>query len=121
MWKSRLCYIVLCAVWSISSLLIVSSECNDHKSCVECTSSTSSLSYHCQWNTDADRTLDIGWCSKRFPSNSNGINTYYFDDTCPVHYVPSSTFVSNWMTELYPVIKELTLLDLSLPGYNSHW
>ena len=101
------------SVWLWGVLVTCLDHCDQYKSCVECTSTTS-LSLPCKWKGD-ERT---GRCSIR-GNITDETDTYYFDDTCPVDREPSSWFLSNWMSELYPVIKHLTLLDLSFPGITS--
>jgi len=103
-------FLPLSVVMPASVSVEESSECSQYRNCVDCTSTTS-LTYHCQWKGNEH----VGLCSKRSVLTAS-TDIFHFEDTCPVNYLPSSPFISNWMTELYPVIKDLTLLDLSLPG-----
>lgn len=81
--------------------------CHEHTNCVDCTESSPRV---CAWKVDI-----ISNCAERV-SVTDGKSVYYFDDTCPIQYAESSKFLQNWMGELLPVIEDLTLLDLSLPG-----
>ena len=100
--------------------------CNEFVNCVDCTSHIDS-SRICAWEgyegNEHGKCLPNNLKNKNNKNNKNSnsknsMNNYYFDDTCPVNYptTPTSSFLSNWMSEILPVIKDLTLLDLSYPG-----
>lgn len=108
MWAFIGVVVVLC----ISLKTGLSSDCANYQNCVDCTK----FSRFCSWAVSSKHPNESGCFKKHILSEDSSFKVYDFDDTCPAEYATNSTFLSNWMKELFPIIKNLTLLDLSLPG-----
>ena len=78
--------------------------CQELKNCVDCTEND----FKCAWNKDSAK------CTVRTSLHSDSY--LVFDDTCPIDYSAVDDFLPNWMGNILSVIREYTLLDLSLPG-----
>ena len=113
-------YIIGSMIFAIyfTQFTFASSDCSIISNCIDCTSS----SRFCSWEVSTNNR--VSRCSRKLPLSSSSssaaavnasFEVYDYDDTCPQTY-SSSDFLSHWIGDLLPVIKDLTLLDLSFPG-----
>ena len=104
----------------ISLAALISSalaDCDEFKSCVSCTKAKleDAKSNQCEWSRKRG-------CEKLLGADALlSKDTVRYEDTCPVDDTESSDdkdFLSNWIGKLLKAgtFKDLTLLDLSLPG-----
>ena len=94
--------------WPLSESESASWErCQGRSSCVSCTQS-----WKCAWSQDRRGDFKCGVRSREKSEPEQLV----FEDTCPVDYGDSDSFLSNWMGELMPVLGDSPVLDLSLPG-----
>ncbi|GMI52228.1 hypothetical protein TeGR_g11119 [Tetraparma gracilis] len=114
---------------SLTASATASISCSGYEDCTTCTSQSHLLG---EPSDDANSTLSTTlfgcrWCPQDnschkdgslFNPCSSSESVSYFD-VCPVppeDYPGVPDFLPDWMANLMPVISDLTLLDLSLPG-----
>ena len=123
---------VLACLVSLSSLVSTSAfftDCSSFSTCSTCTDATSLL----KGDWKFDRLLDLSllpceWCPSSGSCHKSGVFGLFegcvgetgvsFRDQCPYDSYPLSpiSFLPDWQGSVFPLIKDLAFLDLSLPG-----
>lgn len=108
MTNARVAVLVWAAVAVASAAAPGATDCGALADCLSCAAES-----HCKFSL-ADQTCE------RLVHDKPLDETVFarFDDTCPSSHdaLPAPAFLPDWMGALAPVLGNLTLLDLSLPG-----
>ena len=92
-------------------LISVSARC-DGDTCLSCVDDYDDSS-RCMWQSLLSKCTKVKGIKHSLPESDN---TVYYPDRCPVEWPATPSFLPDWMSNMLPVIGQLTLLDLSLPG-----
>jgi hypothetical protein len=84
-----------------------SSVCESDEKTVDCVTCTIDVRDHCAWCGASCHARSLKAC---------GTSSTLYPDTCPIIWPEAPTLLSSWFSELKPVIGDLSLMDIALPG-----